>query len=49
MSDKASVRFRFLKHPEFLRVGSRILFRDGQTKGMGQVVKLHKTEETRKQ
>ena len=49
MSDKASVRFRFLKHPEFLRVGSRILFRDGQTKGMGQVVRLHTAEDTRKQ
>lgn len=43
-SDEARVRFRFLKHPEFLRVGSRLLFRDGQTKGMGQVTILHDVE-----
>lgn len=38
--EKAIVRFRFLKHPEFLRVGSKILFREGRTKGIGEIKRL---------
>lgn len=33
--DKASVIFEFLFHPEFLEIGSKLLFRDGLTKGTG--------------
>ncbi|KAI7805413.1 GTP-binding protein 2 [Triplophysa rosa] len=38
--EKAVVRFRFLKHPEYLKVGAKLLFREGATKGIGQVTKL---------
>lgn len=36
--DRACVRFRFLQHPEYLTVGSRFVFREGRTKGIGVVV-----------
>ncbi|KAJ1503003.1 Short integuments 2, mitochondrial [Coelomomyces lativittatus] len=36
--DKAVVRFRFVNHPEHLKRGSRLLFREGRTKCIGNVV-----------
>ncbi|UYV79572.1 GTPBP2 [Cordylochernes scorpioides] len=36
-NEKASVMFRFLRHPECIHPGSRLLFREGQTKGIGLV------------
>jgi len=36
--DRACVRFRFMQHPEYLTVGSRFVFREGRTKGIGVVV-----------
>ncbi|XP_016359625.1 GTP-binding protein 2-like isoform X1 [Sinocyclocheilus anshuiensis] len=38
--EKAVVRFKFIKHPEYLKVGAKLLFREGVTKGIGQVIKL---------
>lgn len=38
--EKAVVRFRFIKHPEYLKVGAKVLFREGVTKGIGHVTKL---------
>jgi len=38
--DKATVRFRFLKNPEYLHEGQRLVFREGRTKAIGSVVKL---------
>jgi GTPase len=38
--DRALVRFRFLRHPEFLRVGARLVFREGRTKGVGRITRL---------
>jgi len=38
--DKASVRFRFLKNPEYLHEGQRLVFREGRTKAIGSVIKL---------
>lgn len=38
--EKAEVRFRFIKHPEYLKVGAKLLFREGVTKGIGHVTKL---------
>ncbi|XP_007530474.1 GTP-binding protein 2 isoform X1 [Erinaceus europaeus] len=35
--EKAVVRFRFMKHPEYLKVGAKLLFREGVTKGIGHV------------
>jgi hypothetical protein len=47
--DRAIVRFRFLQHPEYLKLGTRLLFRyktscklitsrEGRTKGVGKIV-----------
>ena len=38
--DKTIARFRFVRHPEYIRVGSRIIFREGRTKAVGTVQKL---------
>ncbi|XP_023686830.1 GTP-binding protein 2-like isoform X2 [Paramormyrops kingsleyae] len=38
--EKAVVRFRFIKHPEYLKVGAKLLFREGVTKGIGHVTYL---------
>lgn len=38
--ERACVRFQFLRHPEFLRVGAKILFREGRTKGIGEIKRL---------
>ncbi|KAJ6664745.1 hypothetical protein lerEdw1_006318 [Lerista edwardsae] len=35
--EKAVVRFRFIKHPEYLKIGAKLLFREGVTKGIGHV------------
>ena len=35
---RAVVRFRFLSHPEYLTLGSRFVFREGKTKGIGVIV-----------
>ncbi|XP_014241159.1 GTP-binding protein 2 [Cimex lectularius] len=39
-NDKASILFRFVRHPEFIRVGARLLFREGFTKGIGHVTQV---------
>ena len=38
--DKALVRFRFIKHPEYIKPGQRMVFREGRTKAVGNVLKL---------
>ncbi|TRY73243.1 hypothetical protein TCAL_07399 [Tigriopus californicus] len=38
--DKAQVHFRFVKHPEFLKQNQRLVFREGRTKAVGNVVKV---------
>lgn len=35
--DKARVKFRFVKHPEYLQEGQRLVFREGRTKAVGNV------------
>ena len=42
--EKGRIRFRFLKYPEFLRVGRRVLFREGRTKGIGEITKISPVE-----
>ncbi|XP_055374187.1 GTP-binding protein 1 [Condylostylus longicornis] len=37
--DKAVVKFRFIKHPEYIRPGQRMVFREGRTKAVGNVLK----------
>lgn len=39
-NEKASVLFRFLRHPEFVTVGMRLLFREGSTKGIGKITQV---------
>ena len=36
--DRATVRFRFLQRPEYLTPGTRFVFREGRTKGIGMIV-----------
>ena len=38
--ERARVQFRFMKNPEFLRVGAKVLFREGRTKGIGEIKRL---------
>ena len=33
-----------MKYPEFLRLGWKILFHDGKTRGMGEVTRLFKPD-----
>ena len=40
--DKASVRFRFIKNPEYLRLGQKMIFREGRTKAIGTIVAIEK-------
>ncbi|XP_057369884.1 GTP-binding protein 1-like [Daphnia carinata] len=37
--DKALVNFRFIKHPEYIKPGLRLVFREGRTKAVGNVVR----------
>ncbi|KAL5018142.1 hypothetical protein ScPMuIL_003864 [Solemya velum] len=38
--DKAIVRFRFIKNPEYLKIDMKMVFREGRTKAVGTVTKL---------
>jgi GTPase len=38
--DRSVVRFKFLRHPEYLKVGARLVFREGHTKGVGRITAL---------
>ena len=38
--DRRRVRFRFLWCPEWIKVGQRLLFREGRTKGVGKVTRV---------
>lgn len=38
--DKASVRFRFIKNPEYLRIGQKMIFREGRTKAIGTIIAI---------
>lgn len=39
--DKAIVRFRFIKNPEYLKPDMKMVFREGRTKAIGTISKLH--------
>ncbi|KAK6110109.1 Elongation factor Tu GTP binding domain family protein [Brugia pahangi] len=39
--DRDMVTFKFIKNPEYLSVGSRIVFREGRTKAVGTVAKVY--------
>lgn len=35
-----TVQFEFYNSPEFVRVGTPLIFREGKTKGMGEVIEV---------
>jgi len=37
---RAKVIFKFIGHPEYIRLGDRILFREGRSKGIGDIITL---------
>ena len=40
-NEKSSVIFRFMRHPEYVRTGDRILFREAlHTKGVGRITQV---------
>lgn len=39
--DKALCHFRFIKNPEYLRLESRLIFREGRTKAVGTITKIY--------
>lgn len=39
-NEHASVVFRFTRHPEYVKVGMRLLFREGCTKGIGKITQI---------
>jgi len=38
--DRANVTFEFIAHPEFIKEGMKLLFREGKTKGLGVITRL---------
>lgn len=38
--ERAIVHFRFIKYPEYLKKGQRLVFREGRTKAVGNVIKM---------
>ncbi|TFY80986.1 hypothetical protein EWM64_g3024 [Hericium alpestre] len=38
--DRATVTFEFIAHPEYIKQGMKLLFREGKTKGLGVITKL---------
>ncbi|VEN35616.1 unnamed protein product [Callosobruchus maculatus] len=38
--DKALIHFRFIKHPEYMTAGQRMVFREGRTKAVGNIVRV---------
>lgn len=45
--DRAKVHFRFGFHPEWIETGSRLIFREGKTKGFGIINKIYDYGSTR--
>ncbi|TDL22667.1 P-loop containing nucleoside triphosphate hydrolase protein [Rickenella mellea] len=38
--DRATVEFEFISHPEFVKEGMKLLFREGKTKGLGVITRI---------
>lgn len=47
--DKANVRFAFIKNPEFLKIGRKMIFREGRTKAVGTITKVNLEKEKEKE
>ena len=46
---KSSWFCRFIKNPEFVKVGAKVLFREGRTKGLGKVTQVFPFEYSREE
>lgn len=38
--DRATIKFRFMYHPEYVKIGARFIFREGRTKGLGRITSI---------
>ncbi|KIL66188.1 hypothetical protein M378DRAFT_186026 [Amanita muscaria Koide BX008] len=38
--DRATVQFEFISHPEYIKEGMKLLFREGKTKGLGVITRV---------
>ncbi|THH31777.1 hypothetical protein EUX98_g2383 [Antrodiella citrinella] len=38
--DRATVTFEFISHPEYIKEGMKLLFREGKTKGLGVITRI---------
>lgn len=38
--DRATIKFRFMYHPEYVKAGARFIFREGRTKGLGRIISV---------
>jgi len=43
--DRSKVRFKFLYYPEYLKVGMRLIFREGRCKGIGIITSINPSED----
>jgi len=43
--DRGMVRFRFMQRAEYLKVGTKLIFREGRTKGLGTVKEVFPVKE----
>src|SRR5271156_2877128 len=43
--DRGLVRFRFMQRAEYLKVGTKLIFREGRTKGLGTVKEVFPVKE----
>ena len=41
LGDKATVNFKFKYRPEYIETGSKLIFREGKTKGVGKVINVY--------
>ena len=39
--DKANIKFRFKRYPEFIEKNTKVMFREGKTKGVGVIKELY--------
>lgn len=44
---RAKIRFKFIRQPEYIHVGDRILFREGRSKGIGEITQIYPYEDKR--
>ena len=39
--DKATCKFIFIKNPEYIKIGAKMIFREGRTKAVGSITKIN--------